>query len=57
MFSAQKVEQILALANRSRSTSKTSMNEQSSRSHSIFTLTLQALHLEKGTKLHGSLNL
>jgi kinesin family member C1 len=52
-----RVDQILQLAARHRSVGQTSMNAQSSRSHSIFTLHLKARNVIDGVVLRGALNL
>lgn len=51
------VEGLMARAAQARSVSSTSMNEQSSRSHSVFSLRLRGVHREHGVALTGSLNL
>ena len=51
------VNGILELAARHRSVTATAMNEQSSRSHSVFTLHLTAEHATQGTSLRGDLSL
>ena len=52
-----RVDEILQLAARHRSVGQTSMNAQSSRSHSIFTLHLKAKNVVDGIVLKGALNL
>jgi len=54
---ANSVEVIMKLAAKRRSVGATDMNTTSSRSHSVFTLHLTALHPENGQELRGSLNL
>lgn len=51
------VERLMARAAQARSVSATSMNEQSSRSHSVFSLRLRGVNKEHGVALTGSLNL
>jgi kinesin family protein C1 len=51
------VEKLMEVAAKTRSTSKTSMNAQSSRSHSVFALYLTAQNKEQHSKLKGTLNL
>jgi kinesin family protein C1 len=53
----QQVEDIMQLAARQRSVGNTSMNAQSSRSHSVFTLHLTAINVNTSASLHGVLNL
>lgn len=55
--SAQKVEQILARAMSNRSVAATKANERSSRSHSVFILTLSGHNSITGEKSEGTLNL
>ena len=54
---AQQVDSIMRLANSQRSVASTSMNEQSSRSHSVFRLHLRATHAEQNIRLKGDLSL
>lgn len=54
---ATRVDEIMQLAARHRSVGQTSMNAQSSRSHSIFTLHLKAKNIADGNILKGALNL
>ncbi|GBG29989.1 Kinesin, putative [Hondaea fermentalgiana] len=51
------IHRIIEQANSVRAVSATSCNERSSRSHSVFTLTVQAEHKASGEKLRGVLNL
>ena len=51
------IENIMEVASRHRSVSATAMNEQSSRSHSVFCLYLRAKNVKLGTSLKGSLSL
>ena len=51
------VEAVLALAAKHRSTASTDMNASSSRSHSVFTLHLNAKHEGRNQRLRGTLNL
>jgi kinesin family member C1 len=51
------IDGIMQLAARHRSVSSTAMNEQSSRSHSVFCLHLKATNASQGTVLKGSLSL
>ncbi|OQR96781.1 kinesin-like protein [Achlya hypogyna] len=51
------VEGLMDRASRLRSVASTDMNEQSSRSHSVFTLYLKGVHDEQGVVLEGRLNL
>lgn len=51
------VEQVMRQAAKYRSVGSTDMNAQSSRSHSVFTLHLTALHPENRQALRGTLNL
>ena len=53
----EQIDQVMDLAARYRSVSATNMNEQSSRSHSVFTLYLKASHKEQQVSLNGTLNL
>lgn len=53
----QQMDSIMELAARHRSVEKTAMNERSSRSHSVFTLHLQASNVAQGIILRGSLSL
>lgn len=57
---AQAMEQIrslMATAARQRSVGQTHMNEQSSRSHSVFAMYLHGVNRELGTELYGALHL
>lgn len=54
---AEQVEGIMELAARQRSTAQTAMNEQSSRSHSIFALQLRATNISQEINLEGTLSL
>jgi kinesin family protein C1 len=51
------VEKLMEVAAKTRSTSRTDMNAQSSRSHSVFVLYLTAENKEQHSKLKGTLNL
>jgi len=51
------VEAVMRQAAKHRSVASTQMNDVSSRSHSVFTLHLTAIHPEANTKLRGVLNL
>jgi kinesin family member C1 len=55
--SPEKVEEILAQAMRNRSVAATSANERSSRSHSVFILTLSGRNAITGERSEGTLNL
>ena len=55
--SEERAKDLLARAQKARSTDATAMNAESSRSHSVFTLCITGEHEEKGFKLLGSLNL
>lgn len=57
MDSEAQAQDLLARAQKARSTDATAMNAESSRSHSVFTLCITGEHEEKGFKLLGSLNL
>lgn len=48
---------IMAVANKRRSVASTSMNEHSSRSHSVFTLYIVGRNQDRGVELKGTLNL
>ncbi|KAL7578807.1 hypothetical protein ACA910_016028 [Epithemia clementina (nom. ined.)] len=48
---------IMTVAARARSVASTKMNEQSSRSHSVFMLHLRGYNEETGAEVHGALNL
>jgi kinesin family protein C1 len=54
---SQQIDNIMQIAARHRSVSATAMNEQSSRSHSIFCLHLKATNHSQGTILKGTLSL
>ena len=54
---ACEIDNIMEIASRHRSVSATAMNEQSSRSHSVFCLYLKAKNVTNGTTLRGSLSL
>jgi len=54
---AVQVNSIMELAAKHRSVTSTAMNEQSSRSHSVFCLHLNATHHEQGIVLKGDLSL
>lgn len=53
----EQVEHIMEQAARHRSVGQTNMNARSSRSHSVFTLHLNAVHAEQGVTLKGTLSL
>ena len=54
---AEAVKDVMETAAKYRTTSATNMNDVSSRSHSVFTLHLTAVHKESNQKLKGMLNL
>ena len=54
---AEAVQDVMETAAKYRTTSATNMNDVSSRSHSVFTLHLTAVHKESNQKLKGMLNL
>jgi len=57
---AQAMEQIrklMAIASRQRAVGQTQMNEQSSRSHSVFAMYLHGVNAQLGTELYGALHL
>jgi kinesin family protein C1 len=54
---AEEVHALMETANAARAVSSTDMNDQSSRSHSVFTLHLRGTHAESGTSLRGALHL
>ena len=54
---AEAVKDVMDTAAKYRTTSATNMNDVSSRSHSVFTLHLTAVHKESNQKLKGMLNL
>lgn len=51
------VGQLIEIASRARATTRTDMNEASSRSHSVFTLHLSATNKSLNANIHGQLNL
>ncbi|CAM9160314.1 unnamed protein product [Chrysoparadoxa australica] len=51
------LQELMAVAQRARSVARTNMNEQSSRSHSVFTLYLTGVNQGTGTQLQGVLHL
>ncbi|KAL7434942.1 hypothetical protein ACHAXH_006726, partial [Discostella pseudostelligera] len=51
------VDAIMALATKRRATGSTDMNATSSRSHSVFTLNITAMHVERNQLVRGTLNL
>lgn len=51
------IERVLAQARENRSVGRTNMNERSSRSHSVFTLSIAGEHAADGVRCEGSLNL
>jgi kinesin family protein C1 len=53
----EEIEEVMELAARYRSVSATNMNEQSSRSHAVFTLYLHATQKDQQVSLNGSLSL
>lgn len=55
--SEHEVEAVMEQAARHRSVGQTAMNERSSRSHSVFTLHLKAVHPVQNVTLNGVLNL
>jgi len=54
---AECCDDLLSLAAKRRSTASTDMNAVSSRSHSVFTLNVNAKHVEKNKLIRGTLNL
>lgn len=54
---SEQMDAIMEKAARYRSTAATAMNDQSSRSHSVFALHLKALNKEQGIALRGTLSL
>lgn len=50
--SAAELEQLLAIGNKHRATGSTLMNEHSSRSHAIFTITIEACAVDQAGKEH-----
>lgn len=52
-----RAERVIAHAQRKRSVCKTSMNDQSSRSHSIFSLTVHGINAKEQKEVRGSLHL
>nr|XP_060631993.1 kinesin-like protein KIFC3 [Anolis sagrei ordinatus] len=55
--SLREIKKILSLGKRNRATSCTHMNERSSRSHALLTVTIVGTEVASGTKLTGKLNL
>ncbi|CAL1532394.1 unnamed protein product [Lymnaea stagnalis] len=55
--SLEEVNKIFETGRKNRSTAATSMNERSSRSHSLLCVTVEGLNLLTGNKTHGRLNL
>ncbi|XP_008121644.2 kinesin-like protein KIFC2 [Anolis carolinensis] len=55
--SLREIKKILLLGKRNRATSCTHMNEHSSRSHALLTVTIVGTEVASGTKLTGKLNL
>jgi len=53
----QAINKIMRKASKHRSTARTEMNDRSSRSHSVFTLHMSALHIKNRLSLKGALNL
>jgi len=51
------IDSLLSLASKRRATASTNMNDVSRRSHSVFTLYLEATHLEKNKLIRGTLNM
>ena len=54
---AEQVTELMRVASENRSVASTEMNAVSSRSHSVFTLSLQGVHKEHNIELNGSLHL
>lgn len=54
---ASEIDTLLARAAKRRAVASTAMNEQSSRSHQVFTLYIKGAHAGKGIAVTGSLNL
>nr|XP_056710578.1 kinesin-like protein KIFC2 [Euleptes europaea] len=55
--SFREIKKMLSLGKRNRVTSSTNMNERSSRSHALLTVTITSTELASGTKITGKLNL
>jgi hypothetical protein len=55
--SESKAQEVIRQASRARSTDATHMNEESSRSHSVFSLKITTTLAESNVRLLGSLNL
>lgn len=55
--SENKAQEVIRRAAKARSTNATHMNEESSRSHSVFSLKITTTHAESNMQLLGSLNL
>ncbi|XP_054840297.1 kinesin-like protein KIFC2 isoform X1 [Eublepharis macularius] len=55
--SFREIKKMLSLGKRNRVTSSTNMNERSSRSHALLTVTITSTELSSGTKVTGKLNL
>lgn len=51
------IRNLMAIASRQRSVGSTQMNDQSSRSHSLFSLYLHGINSSQGTELYGALHL
>ncbi len=56
-YSVEQIEAVMELAAKHRSIGQTNMNEQSSRSHSVFALYLKAVNASQGIALKGTLSL
>ncbi|XP_042321929.1 kinesin-like protein KIFC2 [Sceloporus undulatus] len=57
VHSLREIKKMLLLGKRNRATSSTHMNERSSRSHALLTVTITGTELASGTKVTGKLNL
>ena len=53
----EQLQSIMVTAGQARSVAATTMNAQSSRSHSVFTLEIKGVNEDTGCSIHGSLNL
>ncbi|XP_066479199.1 kinesin-like protein KIFC2 [Tiliqua scincoides] len=57
VHSLHEIKKVLSLGKRNRATQSTNMNERSSRSHALLTITITGTELAAGTKVTGKLNL